>query len=581
VGALKKRNKRSTRDAAPKHRAGVTHKAKEYAAPSAPEELRARVQELEETLRAIRMGEVDAVLVSSTRGDQVFTLQGAEHPYRLLVETIEEGAATLSDDGVVLYSNKSFATFFGAPLEKFIGAPLFKFVSGSDAEFLKTLILGAKLASTRGEIKLQKKNGKPRTIRLTLSPNHELGLEAICVVATELTEIVDANEALRVTETSLRQLSARLLQLQDEERRRIARDLHDVTGQKIAVLSMSLDRLARLTGQRDPDAQESVKESREIVTQIGEEIRTLSYILHPPLLDECGLASAVHWYAEGFEKRSGIKLEVAVAEDLPRLPIEAETTLFRVLQESLTNVHRYSGSSVAKIEISREGSEFKLEIIDHGQGIKSGVARTNLDGHAPLGVGIPGMRERLHQLGGGLTVDFGANGTRVLATLPIKKMGEGESEGEGTTSLSYALRSADDTRRRILIADDHELMRRGLRGLIESHDEWAVCGEALEGNEAVRKSSELKPDLVIMDVNLPGLSGIEAAMQIRQEREGVKILFFTVHDSDEVIREIVEAGAQGYVAKSRASQDLIEAVRNVLGGKTFFPGPAAAAAGRR
>jgi len=542
--------------------------------------LKARVEELEETLRAIRMGEVDAVLVSSAQGDQVFTLQGAEHPYRLLVETIEEGAATLSDDGTILYSNKSFAAFFGVPLEKFIGAPLQSFLSGNDAEFLKTLIIGAKLASTRGEIRLNRKNGKPRTIRLTLSPNRELGLEAICAVATELTEIVDANQALRVTETSLRQLSARLLQLQDEERRRIARDLHDITGQKIAVLSMSLDRLARLTEQRKPEAKDSIKESRDIVSQIGEEIRTLSYILHPPLLDECGLASAVHWYAEGFQKRSSIKLEVEVDADLPRLPADAETTLFRVVQESLTNVHRYSGSSSAKIRISKASGEVLLEVIDYGHGIKSGTARGKLDGPAPLGVGIPGMRERLHQLGGDLSVDFGTSGTRVMATLPIRKLAESESD-ESESSLSLTIRSAEDARRRILIADDHELMRRGLRGLLESHDEWAVCGEAVEGNEAVRKSTELRPDLVIMDVNLPGLSGIEAAQQIRLERDATKILFFTVHDSDEIIREIIGVGALGYVAKSRASQDLIEAVRIVLGGKTFFPNAIAAAAARR
>jgi len=540
------------------------------------------VEELEETLRAIRMGEVDALLVSSSHGDQVFTLQGAEHPYRLLVETIEEGAATLSEDGTVLYSNKSFAVFFGVPLERFIGAPLQDFLTGNDAEFLKTLIMGAKLASTRGEIRLMSRTGKPRTIRLTLSPNRELGLEAICAVATELTEVVDANEALRVTETSLRQLSARLLQLQDEERRRIARDLHDVTGQKIAVLSMSLDRLARLTEQRKPEAKETIKESRDLVSQIGEEIRTLSYLLHPPLLDECGLASAVHWYAEGFQKRSAIKLEVEVDADLPRLPSEAETTLFRVVQESLTNVHRYSGSPAAKIRISKNSGEVQLEIIDYGHGIKSGTAQAKLDGQAPLGVGIPGMRERLHQLGGELNVDFGTSGTRVVATLPIKKSVESDVEGaEDQTSLSFAMRSAEDARRRILIADDHELMRRGLRGLLESHDEWAVCGEAVEGSEAVRKSTELKPDLVIMDVNLPGLSGIEAAQQIRIEREAAKILFFTVHDSDEIIREIIEVGALGYVAKSRASQDLIEAVRRVLGGKTFFPNATAAAAARR
>src|SRR3984893_2739695 len=549
--------------------------------PNEMEELLARVAELEETLRAIRMGEVDAVVVSGPVGDQVFTLQGAGHPSRILAETIDDGAATLSDDGTVLYSNRSFAAIFGVPLEKIIGSPIESFVSGEDLEDLRALFHNAKSGSARGEIRLRTINGKARTIRLTLSTNRQLGVEAICAVATELTELVETNEALRVTETSLRQLSARLLQLQDEERRRIARDLPDVTGQKGAVLSMSLDRLARLTEQRKPEAKETVKESREIVGQIGEEIRTLSYILHPPLLDECGLASAVHWYAEGFEKRSGIKLEVAIDASVPRLPIDAETTLFRVVQESLTNVHRYSGSSVAKIQISKDSGEVRLEIIDYGQGIKAGTALAKLDGQAPLGVGIPGMRERLHQLGGGLSVDFGTTGTRVVATLPIMKAGEGEFEGdEGPTSLSSAIRSAQDARRRILIADDHELMRRGLRGLIESHNEWAVCGEAVEGSEAVRKAAELRPDLVIMDVNLPGLSGIDAALQIRQEQEAAKILFFTVHDSDEVIREVINAGGHGYVAKSRASQDLIEAVRSVLGGKTFFPNLVAAAAGR-
>src|SRR4029077_9852020 len=116
------------------------------------------------------------------------------------------------------------------------------------------------------------------------------------------------------------------------------------TGQKLVVLSMTLDRLARLSDLRTSEAKEALKEGREVAEKIGEEIRTLSYLLHPPLLDECGLQSAVRWYAEGFQKRSGIQLDVALANDLVRLPIDAETALFRVVQESLTNVHRYSGS---------------------------------------------------------------------------------------------------------------------------------------------------------------------------------------------------------------------------------------------
>jgi two-component system, NarL family, sensor kinase len=543
--------------------------------------LKERVAELEETLRAIRSGEVDAVLVSGTQGEQVYTLQGAEHPYRLLVEKIDEGAATLSDDGTVLYSNKSFASIFSVPLEKFIGAPLQDFVSGEHVEFLKTMLAGAKIASTRGEIRLQRGTQRPRTIRLTLSPNSELGIDMICAVATELTEIVDTNEALRVTETSLRQLSARLLQLQDEERRRIARDLHDITGQKIVVLTMSLDRLARMSELRKTPAEETIRESRDLLDKISDEIRTLSYVLHPPLLDECGLPSAVRWYAEGFEKRSGIKVNVQIDAELRRLTPDVETALFRVVQESLTNVHRYSGSSNAQIRITEVDREVRLEVIDHGKGTKGAAtqaAETPL-GAARLGVGIPGMRERLNQIGGRLDVDFGTQGTRVLAIVPAST-GDAQQATESRVAGADESQTEQDKRCRILIADDHEIMRRGLRGLLETHEEWAVCGEALEGHEAVAKAKELRPDLVIMDVNMPGLSGIEAFAAIREANPSTKILFFTVHDSEQMAREVADAGGHGYVAKSRASRDLVDAVQTILAGKSFFPTLAAAAARR-
>jgi two-component system NarL family sensor kinase len=542
------------------------------------EEIVARVAELEETLRAIRMGEVDAVVVSGPIGDQVFTLQGAEHPYRILVETIDEGAATLSADGTVLYSNRSFAAIFDVPLEKFIGAPLESFVSGDDLVELRRLLESATTGSARGEIRLRAIDGRARTVRLTLSTNRQLGVEAICAVATELTELVETNEALRVTETSLRQLSGRLLQLQDEERRRIARDLHDVTGQKIALLSMSLDRLGRLVGSSSDEVQETFEETRDVVRKVGEEIRTLSYLLHPPLLDESGLGSAVRWYAEGFQKRSGIHLSVNIAPALGRLSTEVETALFRVVQESLTNVHRYSASPDAEIKIYTNGGELCLEIVDHGKGIEAGSVRASIDGIASLGVGIPGMRERLRQLGGQLEVDFARNGTRVVANVPLKQTeAEIPTIPEDTeTSAREINRDLDpsvrgDARRRILIADDHEVMRRGVRGLLESHNEWAVCGEAFEGKEAVVKSRELRPDLIIMDINMPGLTGIAAAQQIRRENPSAKILFFSVHESAQTVREVVNAGAQGYVAKSRAGHDLVDAVRNVLDGGTFFP----------
>jgi PAS domain S-box-containing protein len=535
--------------------------------------LHARIAELEETLRAIRMGEVDAVLVSGPQGDQVFTLQGAEHPYRLMVETIDEGAATLADDGTVLYANRSFAEIFDVPLEKFIGAPLNDFVFGEDRELLAHLLADASVNIVRGEIRLDSHMQRPRTIRLTLSPVREQGVHTICVVATELTELIETNEALRVSELSLRQLSARLLKLQDEERRRIARDLHDTTGQKIAVLSMTLDRLAKLVDTRKVDVQDALTESRDVVGKIGEEIRTLSYLLHPPLLDECGLASAVLWYAEGFKKRSGIHLNVSIDEELVRLTSDAETALFRVLQESLTNVHRYSGSSSAEIHIFQSARKVHLEIVDHGKGVKAGTERSSFAGAPTLGVGIPGMRERIRQLGGQLEVEFSSAGTRVHASLPVEA-----SVDESTDKLfrdkenfQSSPRQRPDVRKRILIADDHEVMRRGLRGLVESQEEWSVCGEAIEGNEAISKTRELHPDLLILDISMPGKSGIEAALQILKDDPTVKILFFTMHDSPQMMREISNVGAWGYVAKARAGNDLVDAVRIILEGKKFFP----------
>ena len=547
-------------------------KRKKQLAPSGQvTDLLARIAELEETLRAIRMGEVDAVLVSGPEGDQVFTLQGAEHPYRLMIETIDEGAASLADDGTVLYANRSFAEIFDVPLEKFIGAPLNDFVFGEDRELLATLIADAGINIVRGEIRLDSHRQRPRTIRLTLSPVREQGVHTICVVATELTELIETNEALRVSELSLRQLSARLLKLQDEERRRIARDLHDTTGQKIAVLSMTLDRLAKLVDTRKADVKDALAESRDVVGKIGEEIRTLSYLLHPPLLDECGLASAVLWYAEGFKKRSGIHLSVSIDEELVRLTTDAETALFRVLQESLTNVHRYSGSPSAEIRIFQSASKVHLEIVDHGKGVKAGTERPAFAGAPTLGVGIPGMRERIRQLGGQLEVEFSNEGTRVYASLPTEAFTEESGPFRDKENFQGNGRQRPVVRRRILIADDHEVMRRGVRGLVESQEEWSVCGEAIEGNEAISKTRELHPDLLILDVSMPGVSGIEAALQILKDDPNMKILFFTMYDSPQMMREISNVGAWGYVAKARAGNDLVDAVRIIFDGKKFFP----------
>ena len=192
---------------------------------------------------AIRRGKIDALVVEGDHGEQVLTLQGTDHPYRVLVETINDGVATLDADGTILYANSRFAAILRIPSANFVGSRLQSHVSASDRETLHELIVQGAESNTQGEIKLNAAEGRARVVRLALTPVKDSVRQNICVVATELTELVEANEALRSNEESLQQLSARLLKLQDEERRHIARDLHDITGQKLAAQSMALSQL--------------------------------------------------------------------------------------------------------------------------------------------------------------------------------------------------------------------------------------------------------------------------------------------------------------------------------------------------
>jgi PAS domain S-box-containing protein len=539
--------------------------------------LRERVTELEQILSAIRHGEVDALVVQVPGGERVFVLQGAEHPYRVLVETINEGAAALDADGTVLFANSRFAEFLGVPLEKFIATKLQTHVSVSELAKLERLIENGRRGSSKGEIELTNDSNQKRLVRLSLSPvkDAESQVPTICAVATDLSEVVDANEALKINEEALRQLSSRLLELQDEERRRIARDLHDVTGQKLALQCIALSRMTRLLS---PSANEETKESitqcLDLTNQISEEIRTLSYLLHPPLLDELGLPSAVKWYTQGFQKRTGIRTDVDIARNLPRLRPDAEVALFRVVQESLTNVHRYSGSPTAYVRIGQRDGDLKMEVGDRGKGMPPEKSKASAGEIAPLGVGIQGMRQRIRQLSGRLEIfSEPGKGTVVTAFLPILELSlpvEREASAEDANEMANGDRAKSAASSRILIADDHEMLRRGVRSMLENETGLRVCGEAVDGSDAIEKTLNLKPDLVILDVNMPALNGLAVVRQILRSCPETRILVFTVHDSEQTVQESRHAGAHGFLSKGKAGRDLIAAVRTVLAGGQFY-----------
>jgi PAS domain S-box-containing protein len=244
--------------------------------------------------------------------------------------------------------------------------------------------------------------------------------EALKRAHDELELHVQARTAeLRIAQESLRRLSGRLMQSQDEERRRIARELHDGLGQYLVAVKMNLDVVAM---KAPPETQMRVGEFlADAIKQIENaisETRTMSHLLHPPLLDEIGLESALVWYAEGFAKRSGISVKVEIPLPLGRLETEVETALFRVVQECLTNVHRHSGSPTASVRLSRDNGELRLEVRDEGKGMLSIPSRQDSP-DAARGVGLQGIRERILQLRGKVEViSNGDKGTAVIVTLP-------------------------------------------------------------------------------------------------------------------------------------------------------------------
>ena len=219
----------------------------------------------------------------------------------------------------------------------------------------------------------------------------------------------------------LQNLSQRLLKVQDEERRKLSRDLHDSAGQTLAALRISISLLEQ-KWKEEPSKMALFSDASKLADQAIEEIRTMSYLLHPPLLDEVGFACAAEWYIQGFAKRSGVNVSLDIAADLPRLPMSIEVALFRVLQESLTNVHRHSGATKVTVCFRRQFEQIILEVRDNGCGIPAERLVRLREASAETGVGLAGMRERMNELNGKLEMESDGHGTTMRAIVPLFAM---------------------------------------------------------------------------------------------------------------------------------------------------------------
>src|SRR5580693_2475322 len=253
----------------------------------------------------------------------------------------------------------------------------------------------------------------------------------------KLAQTLDAEVRARTREleeqsNQVRELSWRLLRSQDEERRHIARELHDSAGQTLTVLGMSLAQLVQKTGRSAPELASEAEQIQETVQQLHREIRTTSYLLHPPLLDENGLYSAISWFLQGLLERSGLEVQFDISKEFGRLPRELELVIFRLVQECLTNIHRHSESETASIRIARESNQIILDIRDQGKGMSPARLAEIQSGRS--GVGIGGMRERLRQFEGSMNIESDSSGTRIFATIPLPKGASPEDQSNAEPS---------------------------------------------------------------------------------------------------------------------------------------------------
>jgi PAS domain S-box-containing protein len=403
--------------------------------------------------RVVGASKVARDITAQSRAEQA--LRESEERFRAIVETTPECVKLVGRDGTLLHMNSPGLQMVGASrAEEVVGKSIYDVIAPEHRDKFRAFnerVCGGEKGSL--EFDIIGLGGKRRQMETHAAPlrspdgmlthlavsrdvsdrkrseeNYRQLAETLeAEVRARTVELENRNfEVLRQSEL-LREFSRRLLQAQDEERRRIARELHDSAGQTLTVLGIDVAKLVQKAGRNAPELATAAEMIQESVQQLHREIRTTSYLLHPPLLDESGLSSALHWYIDGLADRSDLDVSLDISDEVGRLPRDMELMVFRLVQECLTNIHRHSGSKTASIRIVRKTDILTVEVQDRGKGMSS-EKLTEIQARGS-GVGIRGMRERLRQFEGSLNIESDSSGTQIVATIPIPKTMPEEESG--------------------------------------------------------------------------------------------------------------------------------------------------------
>ena len=387
----------------------------------------------------------------------------------------------------------------------------------------------------------QLRDGRIQTTSISAEVIQVGGEACLLSVATDVTERKEAEEKARRSRAELRALAARLLLVREEERTRIAREIHDELGQALTGLKLDLAWLK----QRVDDRGELSAWVQSIVERIDgtiDSVRRIATDLRPSILDHLGLVAAIEWQAQEFERRTGVKASVRVSRPEVAIDDVRATAVFRMLQETLTNVARHAGATRVDIDLTVGNVDLSLDVRDDGRGITP----AEIAGGRSLGLrGSPRAGHRLwrdaRNSGNSRTRDAGVR--------------------SDSASRSFAARM--DAMIRLLIADDHPVVREGLRRIVADHPELEVVGEAVNGDEVLTLLRRLPADVVLLDIAMPGPGFLQVLEHLRVEHPSVAVLVLSVHPEDQYAVRALRSGAAGYLTKDHSPEQLVDAIRKV------------------